>query len=339
VGVGAHWNFNQSPVHGCPEIDGPLRHNGDLGNWDVDANGFITQNKTIPDLINLSGIDSIVGRSLALHRMPDPCTNGTVYGPRIATCVIGVQNTSALNITNAASNANPNTAAVCFLLPTQFSNITGSVWFFVNGSSTTVVGQLHQISGVHGMHIHQFGDLRADNGLASGGHWNPNAAPHGIPPYTPRHVGDMGNIYSYDNNGTAWYYHSNDLLPLSGPSSIIGRTLTVHISPDDCSNPTGAAGTRLAQCVVGIYNTTYNPAPEVPPEIQSTQNITSCLTRYATTAATVVSGTNNANNGTLPNTNGGTSTVTQIPLIPNNSNTLVPLVYVTVALLMFVMKE
>ena len=47
--------------------------------------------------------------------------------------------------------------------------------------------------GLHGLHIHELGDLSA--GCAStGGHYNPTGAMHGGPADAVRHVGDLGNI-------------------------------------------------------------------------------------------------------------------------------------------------
>jgi len=333
VGVGSHWNYNNSLVHGCPEIDGLNRHNGDLGNWNVTADGQINDFKIIPDLINLSGTDSIIGRGLVLHGITDPCTNGTVYGPRIALCVIGVQNTTAQgNVTNLAGNpAASTTSAVCYVQPTIYSNVTGSVWFTQTASGTTVVGHFNQLVGIHGIHVHQYGDLRGDDGTASGSHWNPTNTVHGIPPFSPRHVGDMGNVYSYANDSTAWYsYQNNDILTLTGPNSIVGRTLTIHVDPDNCTPPTGGAGSRIAQCVVGLVNSTYNPAPTVPAGIQATQNITSCQALYPVNGTTSASGTSNATSAS-----GAVSTDTATTTQGSNAIALVPLAFVLLAILVF----
>jgi Cu-Zn family superoxide dismutase len=296
-----------------------------LGNFNVTDAGIIDQVKTIPDLINLSGPDSIIGRGLVLHAITDPCTNGTVYGARIALCVIGVQNTTQLvNVSNSAVNANQYTQAVCFLRPTIYSNVSGSVWFTQSASGTTVVGFFNQLVGIHGIHVHQFGDLRGNDGLASGSHWNPDNVAHGIPPFTPRHGGDLGNIYSYANDSKAWYYYvNNDILTLSGSKSIVGRTLTVHVDPDNCTPPTGGAGSRISQCVVGLVNTTYNPPPTVPAEIQSTQNISACQTLYPVNATST------------PATQTSASTDIQTTTAASNAIALVPLAFLLLAILVF----
>jgi Cu-Zn family superoxide dismutase len=67
-----------------------------------------------------------------------------------------------------------------------------------------------------------------------------------------RHVGDMGNLEA-DSTGSAHYQRTDGLLTLNGPHSIVGRAVIVHAGPDDMrSQPTGAAGARLACGVIGI---------------------------------------------------------------------------------------
>ena len=55
--------------------------------------------------------------------------------------------------------------------------------------------------GEHGFHVHEFGVWNED-GMASGGHFNPTGAPHASHSSEKRHVGDMGNIKA-DENGKA----------------------------------------------------------------------------------------------------------------------------------------
>jgi Cu/Zn superoxide dismutase len=82
--------------------------------------------------------------------------------------------------------------AVCDLVGTAGnSDISGRVWFEKGESSTTVKAVIHGITGNHGFHIHEFGDLSAEDGLATGGHFNPHDKDHAIPDVEDRHVGDM----------------------------------------------------------------------------------------------------------------------------------------------------
>jgi len=312
LSVGGHYNFNGTAPHGCPEIDGDKRHTGDLGNWFVDSNGNIMDNKTV-DLINLSGLDSIIGRSVVLHNFTDPCSNGTVYGSRLAFCVIGVQNTTALGTTNQAINDNALTAAFCSLKPTANSTVSGQVYFLYNATSglTQVLANIQNITGARGFHVHTFGDLNAD-GMASGGHWNPTTKNHGIPPFSIRHVGDMGNIYFYNTDGSAWYSYFHDQLTLSGVNGVVGRTVIVHSLTDSCVPPTGNSGSRLAQCVIGLVNTTAFALPIPPATLTATQDPAACYAYYNVTQTQGQTATNNGNTiippaPTTPPPNGASS--------------------------------
>jgi superoxide dismutase, Cu-Zn family len=70
---------------------------------------------------------------------------------------------------------------------------------------------------------------------------------HGIPPATPRHVGDLGNLQPSDT-GVASVDKTYDV----NTAEIVGRGLIVHAKKDNGSQPLGGAGDRLAQCVLGI---------------------------------------------------------------------------------------
>ena len=111
--------------------------------------------------------------------------------------------------------------------------------------------------GLHGFHIHEFGDNT--NGCTSAGaHYNPLGKEHGAPEDQNRHVGDLGNV-SAGSNGVANVDISDRAISLHGAHSIIGRSLVVHENPDDLgrgghetSKTTGNAGGRLACGVIGL---------------------------------------------------------------------------------------
>jgi Cu-Zn family superoxide dismutase len=113
----------------------------------------------------------------------------------------------------------------------------------------------------HGFHIHQFGDISSADGMATGGHYNPEKHDHALPDHMMRHAGDFGNITA-DDKGVAEFELVVDNISLTeGPDAIIGRGVIVHAKPDDGSQPVGNAGARLAQGVIGVKN---NLPPKKP---------------------------------------------------------------------------
>jgi len=148
--------------------------------------------------------------------------------------------------------------AVCVLRGD--GDVTGTVNFTQEGGKgpTTVSGELKGLApGQHGFHVHEFGDNT--NGCTSaGGHFNPCGLTHGAPGDKERHAGDLGNVEA-DADGVAKINISDEQIPLSGPNSIIGRTVVVHADVDDLgkgghdlSKTTGNAGGRQACGVIGI---------------------------------------------------------------------------------------
>ena len=95
----------------------------------------------------------------------------------------------------------------------------------------------------------------------AGPHFNPNGKVHGGPGKEIRHVGDLGNITA-GADGKAQYDAEDDECALSGPNSIIGRSMVCHAGTDDLgegvgekeaeSKKTGNAGARVACGVIGI---------------------------------------------------------------------------------------
>lgn len=159
--------------------------------------------------------------------------------------------------------------AICVLSPTNNADLTG-----VNGTITftrTKSGVLVEanVSGLkpnskHGFHVHQWGDVSVADGTGTGGHYNPaGSEEHSLPEahdhdgeehhMTGGHAGDMGNLES-DADGNASYSKTFENISLIGENAILGRAIIVHLNEDDGGQPTGNAGPRVAQGVIGIAN-------------------------------------------------------------------------------------
>lgn len=111
--------------------------------------------------------------------------------------------------------------------------------------------------GDHGLHIHRYGDLR--QGCTSlCDHYNPFNRTHGGRKDTERHVGDLGNITAGSDRRVRLVFYDS-LVRLSGPTSVIGRSVVIHAKPDDLGRGgdaesllTGNAGKRIACGVIGL---------------------------------------------------------------------------------------
>lgn len=143
--------------------------------------------------------------------------------------------------------------AIAVLRPIGGSEARGLVTFARIEGGVRVVAAVDGLSpGRHGFHVHEYGDCSASDGTSAGGHFNPDGSPHGGPGDADRHVGDLGNI-SADSDGTARHDAVDPRIELGGPRSIIGRAVILHAGEDDqTSQPSGAAGARIACGVIGV---------------------------------------------------------------------------------------
>lgn len=161
---------------------------------------------------------------------------------------------AASDTTGMMNNNQPDIIkAVAVLHATKGNNVSGIVTFTKEGSQIKVVADISGLTpGMHGFHIHQYGDCSAEDGSSAGGHFNPDNVNHGGPADSVRHAGDLGNVKA-DQNGNVHFEMINSLLSFSGPHSIIGRGVIVHAGEDDLtSQPSGNAGARVACGDIGI---------------------------------------------------------------------------------------
>jgi Cu-Zn family superoxide dismutase len=146
------------------------------------------------------------------------------------------------------------TKAVAVLTPTKGNDAYGTVYFMQKGEQVMVRGRLAGLEpgSVHGIHVHQFGNITKADGTAAGGHYNPEGHKHGLPPNTPRHAGDLGNIKA-NSQGVAKFTKKVGNLTVAGHKNpVIGRGMILHSQEDDGGQPTGNAGARIAQGVIGV---------------------------------------------------------------------------------------
>lgn len=142
--------------------------------------------------------------------------------------------------------------AVAVLFPTQGNKVKGEIILTQKGDVVHITGKVTNLSpGEHGFHIHEFGDLRSVDGTSAGGHYDPDGHKHGGPDDQERHAGDFGNITA-NAEGVAMVDKQSKNLKLH---FAVGRAIVVHAGADDFkSQPSGAAGDRVAVGVIGFAN-------------------------------------------------------------------------------------
>ena len=140
--------------------------------------------------------------------------------------------------------------AVAVVQPTQKFKTEGVIHLKQKDGQVSITGKVKGLTpGKHGFHIHQYGDLSADDGSSAGGHYAPEGHEHGGPHKAQHHAGDLGNIVA-DENGVAMIDKQSDDFELS---DVIGRAFVVHAGTDDLtSQPSGDAGARAGLAVIGI---------------------------------------------------------------------------------------
>ncbi|CAN5335491.1 N/A [soil metagenome] len=139
---------------------------------------------------------------------------------------------------SAVISPNPTTGKVSFTALEHGVRVAGEVRGLVPGSE-------------HGFHIHEKGSC-ADNGMASGGHFNPSGAVHGKFAAPGSHAGELPSLVA-DASGVARFsvdVHSISLNDAAA-NNVVGRAIVVHKDPDDyTTQPAGNSGPRIACAVI-----------------------------------------------------------------------------------------
>ena len=150
------------------------------------------------------------------------------------------------------------TKAVAVVRPTKGTKVRGTVMFNEKDGKVTITANFRGLNPnqKHAIHIHEFGDIRKPDGTGTGGHYNPEGHDHALPDKEMRHAGDLGNLEA-DGEGNAKFKLVVDNVTIAGHKNpILGRAIIVHEKADDGGQPTGNAGPRVSQGVIGIANPT-----------------------------------------------------------------------------------
>jgi len=144
-------------------------------------------------------------------------------------------------------------SATATLIGLNGSGVSGTIRLTTKGDEVHVDADVYGLTpGMHGMHIHEYGDCTSPDGESAGPHFNPVKHQHGSPGEAS-HPGDLGNIEA-DAEGRARLALDVSQITVDSESlGIVGRAVIVHAMADDlASQPAGNSGTRLACGVIRI---------------------------------------------------------------------------------------
>ena len=132
----------------------------------------------------------------------------------------------------------------------SWGKATGTVTFTAqeDGKVKVAIDLQGVPAGAHGFHIHENGDLSADDLTSAGGHFNPDKHPHAGPDAPKRHAGDLGNVDADKSGKVKKEMTTSGISIGSGAANdIVGKAVILHVKADDLkSQPTGDAGGRIA---------------------------------------------------------------------------------------------
>ena len=136
--------------------------------------------------------------------------------------------------------------------PINNSNISGTISFYTSSQKKdSVYLEAHVFGldpGTKAIHIHEYGDCSSNDGLSTGGHWNPTNTKHGKwDDPTGFHLGAIGN-FKVDSIGHGMLKFGTDLwcLGCGEKNDILNKAVIIHNGQDDyISQPSGASGMRI----------------------------------------------------------------------------------------------
>ncbi|TCT25117.1 superoxide dismutase family protein [Thermomonas haemolytica] len=156
----------------------------------------------------------------------------------------------------AAATSGSAREAVTNLAAASGSLVSGRLVLVPMGDGVHLTGEIGGLppGSSHGFHIHEKGDCSAADASSAGGHFNPDAQPHGRAGHGAHHAGDADNLVA-DANGVARVdvHVAGVSLGTGAANDIAGRAIIVHAAPDDYrSQPAGNAGARIACGVIRV---------------------------------------------------------------------------------------
>tara|TARA_B100001939_G_scaffold184449_1_gene158763 strand:+ start:421 stop:1023 length:603 start_codon:yes stop_codon:yes gene_type:complete len=133
--------------------------------------------------------------------------------------------------------------------PLNNSPISGTVMFTQQNDSVYLEAHAYGIEpGKKALHIHENGDCSSEDGLSTGGHWDPYGTKHskwGDP--DGFHLGAVGN-FEVDSIGHGMMKFATDLwcIGCEEENDILNKAVIIHNGADDfVSQPSGASGMRI----------------------------------------------------------------------------------------------
>ncbi len=201
--------------------------------------------------VSLTALWFLVASSLSAQEAnPRPAADTPTFPDRTSPESPAAPDRDSPHHDKLAKELEPPTLGMAVLVPTEGNEVYGIVCLKEEGDTLHLKGKVKGLTpGLHGFHIHKFGDLSDRTGKSAGDHFDPHGKQHGSLDSPERHLGDLGNIEA-DEDGLAHIDIQVKGLPLH---FVLGRSLVVHADEDDLmSQPAGDSGDRVALGVIGI---------------------------------------------------------------------------------------